>query len=105
MNARPAADVPFGHAALALFPLEPGCIYLNHGTVGVTPNAVMQARAAILAEIERHPSRFMLRELAHLRFGAASEPERPPRLRAAAESVGAVACATRCSQSTTSRCR
>ena len=89
MNARPAADVPFGHAALALFPLEPGCIYLNHGTVGVTPNAVMQARAAILAEIERHPSRFMLRELAHLRFGAASEPERPPRLRAAAESVGA----------------
>ena len=89
MNARPAADVPFGHAALALFPLEPGCTYLNHGTVGVTPNAVIQARAAILAEIERHPSRFMLRELANLRFGAASEPERRPRLRAAAESVGA----------------
>ena len=79
----------FGHAALAHFPLEPGGVYLNHGTVGVTPTVVMQARAAILAEIERHPSRFMLRELAHLRFGAATEPERLPRLRAAAQQVGA----------------
>ena len=79
----------FGPAALAHFPLEPGGIYLNHGTVGVTPVAVMQARAAILAEIERHPSRFLLRELAPLRFGAATEHERLPRLRAAAERVGA----------------
>ena len=79
----------FGHAALAHFPLEPGGVYLNHGTVGVTPTVVMQARAAILAEIERHPSRFMLRELAHLRFGAATEPERLPRLRATAQQVGA----------------
>ena len=78
----------FGHAALALFPLEPGGVYLNHGTVGVTPTAVMQARATILDEIERHPSRFLLRELAHLRFGAAPEPERLPRLRAAAAAVG-----------------
>ena len=30
---------------LELFPLEPGGIYLNHGTVGVTPRSVMQARA------------------------------------------------------------
>ena len=89
MTGAPAIDARFGHAALALFPLEPGGIYLNHGTVGVTPISVMQARAAILAEIERHPSRFLLRELAHLRFGAASEPERLPRLRAAAERVGA----------------
>ena len=89
MNGRDAVDARFGHAALALFPLEPGGTYLNHGTVGVTPTAVMQARAAILAEIERHPSRFMLRELAHLRFGAATEPERLPRLRAAAARVGA----------------
>ena len=81
-------DARFGPAALALFPLEPGGIYLNHGTVGVTPIAVMQARAAILTEIERHPSRFLLRELAHLRFGAATEHERLPRLRAAAKSVG-----------------
>ena len=89
MTTGPAIDAPFGRAALALFPLEPGGTYLNHGTVGVTPVAVMQARAAILAEIERHPSRFLLRELAHLRFGAAPEPERLPRLRAAAGRVGA----------------
>ena len=31
---------PFGHAMLAEFPLEAGGVYLNHGTVGVTPLAV-----------------------------------------------------------------
>ena len=53
----------FGHRLLAQFPLEPGSIYLNHGTVGVTPLAVMRERAAILDEIERHPSRYTIREL------------------------------------------
>ena len=71
---------------LAHFPLEPGSVYLNHGTVGVTPLAVMRARSAILDEIERHPARFMIRELMTLGM---SEPPPSPRLRAAAERVGA----------------
>jgi len=65
------------------WPLEPDGVYLNHGTVGVTPLKVMQARMAILREIERHPARFMLREL--MRLG--EQPAAPTRLRAAAETV------------------
>jgi isopenicillin-N epimerase len=76
----------FGRAMLAHFPLEPGSVYLNHGTVGVTPLAVMRARSAILDEIERHPARFMIRELMTLGM---SEPPPSPRLRAAAARVGA----------------
>ena len=71
---------------LAHFPLEPGAVYLNHGTVGVTPLAVMRARSAILDEIERHPARFMIREL--MTLGMSAPPEEP-RLRRAAERVGA----------------
>ena len=48
---------------LASWPLEPGLTYLNHGTVGVTPRRVLEAQRAIRDEIERNPSRFLLREL------------------------------------------
>ncbi|MEP7301869.1 MAG: aminotransferase class V-fold PLP-dependent enzyme [Caldimonas sp.] len=78
--------LPFGRALLAHFPLEPGGVYLNHGTVGVTPLAVMRARAAILDEIERHPARYMIRELMQLGMSA---PPAAPRLRAAAARVAA----------------
>jgi isopenicillin-N epimerase len=43
--------------------LDPDCTYLNHGTVGATPRRVLQRQQAIRDEIERQPSRFMLREL------------------------------------------
>ena len=43
--------------------LDPQCTYLNHGTVGATPRRVLQKQQALRDEIERHPSRFMLREL------------------------------------------
>ena len=84
----------FGRTMRALFPLEPEAVYLNHGTVGVTPIAVMRARQAILAEIERHPSRFLLRELMHLDFGASPPPGKMPQLRAAAAEVAAFLGAT-----------
>ena len=79
-----ARETEFGRAMLAHFPLEPGAVYLNHGTVGVTPLAVMRARSAILDEIERHPARFMIRELMHLGL---TPPPAAPRLRAAATQV------------------
>jgi len=44
--------------------LEADAIYLNHGTVGATPRRVLQKQQALRDEMERHPSRFILRELA-----------------------------------------
>jgi isopenicillin-N epimerase len=43
--------------------LDPACTYLNHGTVGVVPRRVLQRQQALRDEMERQPSRFMLREL------------------------------------------
>ncbi len=80
----------FGRSLLDAFPLDRDGVYLNHGTVGVTPRVVMAARAALLAEIECHPARFMLRELMHLDAStAATVTSATPRLRAAAARVAA----------------
>ena len=83
----PARSNPFGHAMLAHWPLDPDCLYLNHGTVGVTPRRVLAAQQAIRDEIERQPSRFMLRELTAIDMG--ERHPGPPRMRAAADVVGA----------------
>src|SRR5215510_11901272 len=53
----------FGRAMLEHWTLEPDQTYLNHGTVGVTPRRVLLKQQALRDEMERHPSRFMLREL------------------------------------------
>ncbi len=53
----------FGRSMLDHWLLDPDCTYLNHGTVGATPRRALQRQQAIRDEIERHPSRFMLREL------------------------------------------
>jgi len=76
----------FGRHMLEYWLLEPGIVYLNHGTVGATPCRVLQTQQAIQAQIERQPSRFLLRELA--RLSGASDLEQP-RLRAAADTVAA----------------
>lgn len=60
----PTAPPPnFGRSLLPLWPLDPTITYLNHGTVGATPRAVLAAQAALRDEIERQPARFLLREL------------------------------------------
>ena len=66
------------------WPLDPDIIYLNHGTVGVTPNAVLAAQASIRREVERAPSQFLLRE--QFRF-AGAPTGRPTRVRQAADDV------------------
>lgn len=81
------ALVDFGHAMLAEWPLDPAVTYLNHGTVGVTPRRVLAAQREIRDEIERQPSRFLLRELAASAFPVT--PATPPRMRAAAAVVAA----------------
>ena len=53
----------FGRSMLKHWMLDPECTYLNHGTVGVTPRRVLQKQQALRDEMERQPSRFMLREL------------------------------------------
>ena len=53
----------FGRRVLPLWPLDSDAIYLNHGTVGVVPVQVAEAQQVIRDEIERHPSKFMLRDV------------------------------------------
>jgi isopenicillin-N epimerase len=53
----------FGRSMLDHWLLDPEFTYLNHGTVGAPPRRVLQKQQAIRDEIERQPSRFMLREL------------------------------------------
>src|SRR3954470_14057723 len=53
----------FGRNMLAHWLLDPEWTYLNHGTVGAPPRRVLQTQQALRDEIERQPSRFMLREL------------------------------------------
>jgi isopenicillin-N epimerase len=76
----------FGRSMLDHWMLDPACTYLNHGTVGATPRRVLEKQQAIRDEIERHPSRFMLREL----NGHQLTPWRSePRLREASDRVAA----------------
>jgi isopenicillin-N epimerase len=53
----------FGRSMREHWMLDPEHTYLNHGTVGATPRRVLQKQQALRDEMERHPSRFMLREL------------------------------------------
>lgn len=76
----------FGRALLAEWALDPAATYLNHGTVGATPRRVLAAQQAIRDQIERHPARFLVRELADVGQFVMREP---PRLRVAADAVAA----------------
>ncbi|MGM9491669.1 aminotransferase class V-fold PLP-dependent enzyme [Ideonella sp. YS5] len=82
----------FGRSLLPLWSLDPAATYLNHGTVGATPLAVLAAQAALRDEIERHPARMLLREITPIGVqgqpGGAGPDGRPrQRLRAAAAAV------------------
>jgi isopenicillin-N epimerase len=79
----------FGRALLGEFPLDPAVTYLNHGTVGVTPRCVLAAQQAIRDEIERQPSRFLLRELTAPATSVGLPRTERPRLRVAADQVAA----------------
>jgi isopenicillin-N epimerase len=65
--------------------LDPDVVYLNHGTVGAPPRRVLEAQQRIRDEVERQPSRFLLRQLSSTTVGV-PPPERP-RIRAAADAV------------------
>lgn len=50
--------VTFGRDARALFALDPGITFLNHGSFGVTPNDVLEAQDRFRAEMESDPDGF-----------------------------------------------
>jgi isopenicillin-N epimerase len=74
----------FGASVRDQWLLDPAVTYLNHGTVGAPPRAVLARQRAIQEEIERQPARFLLRELADAH---AEGLGRMPRMREAATAV------------------
>ena len=75
----------FGRQWLREWSFEPDLIYLNHGTVGATPRVVQRAQQAIREEMERQPSRFLLRDVGALTANTRTRPR--PWLREAADRV------------------
>src|SRR4030095_10276623 len=75
----------FGNSMLKEAPLDPGVTYLNHGTVGSPPRRVLEVQQRLRDEIERQPSRFLLRELSGIRVGVPHD--NVSRLREAADAV------------------
>jgi isopenicillin-N epimerase len=74
----------FGQGFREHWTLDPEYTYLNHGTVGAPPRRVLERQQALRDEMERHPARFLLRELA----GHQPAPWRTePRIREAARSI------------------
>src|ERR1041384_585335 len=48
---------------LKLWPLDPNVVFLNHGSFGACPTAVLEYQAQLRAEMEAEPVRFLNREL------------------------------------------
>ena len=56
----------FGREMLRHWDLDPSITYLNHGTVGVAPRRVLARQQQIRDDIERQPSKFLLRDFSGL---------------------------------------
>src|SRR5215813_3450715 len=69
----------FGHSMRDYWMLDPEITYLNHGTVGAPPKRVLEVQQRLRDEIERQPSRFLLREISPT--GVRLRKLKPTRLR------------------------
>ena len=76
----------FGHSMRDYWMLDPEITYLNHGTVGAPPKRVLEVQQRLRDEIERQPSRFLLREISPKGVGIWKRES--TRLRDAANAVG-----------------
>src|SRR5271154_4955729 len=54
---------PFGRRLRRRFLLEPGVAFLNHGSFGATPRAVLAAATRWRRRMEANPDRFLREEL------------------------------------------
>src|SRR5689334_2885805 len=65
MNLHPHSSFILHHSSLMKqhWLLEPAISYLNHGSFGATPTAVLAKQDEYRAQLEREPVRFMIREL------------------------------------------
>jgi isopenicillin-N epimerase len=59
-ESRSSADEP---SLAAHWPLDPRVVFLNHGSFGACPRAVLDHQSALRAELEAEPVRFLSREL------------------------------------------
>ncbi|HEX9178932.1 MAG TPA: aminotransferase class V-fold PLP-dependent enzyme [Burkholderiales bacterium] len=64
---------PLGPGLRRHWTLEPGIHFLNHGSFGATPRAVLEAQGRWRERLERQPVRFMTSELPGLLRAAAGE--------------------------------
>jgi isopenicillin-N epimerase len=76
----------FGHSMRDYWMLDPEITYLNHGTVGAPPKRVLEVQQSLRDEIERQPSRFLLREISPKGVGIWKRES--TRLRDTANAVG-----------------
>ncbi len=72
----PRADRPLRAPLAAAWALDPAVVFLNHGSFGACPRAVLEAQAVLRAELEANPVAFLERAL-------------EPRLEAARAALGA----------------
>ncbi|MEP6505805.1 MAG: aminotransferase class V-fold PLP-dependent enzyme, partial [Betaproteobacteria bacterium] len=77
----------FGRALLSHWWLDPDLTYLNHGTVGVTPRAVLETQQEWQRRIEAQPASFLFRELTRMNPDMAGATR--PLLRRVADEIGA----------------
>src|SRR5689334_7657534 len=62
-----------GSSLATHFALDPAVTFLNHGSFGACPRAVLEAQSALRARLEAEPVTFFLRELERLHEKALAE--------------------------------
>jgi isopenicillin-N epimerase len=67
------SNARYGHAACELWPLERDMIFLNHGSYGAAPKAVLEEQARWRERLEAQPCRFVSREMPAAIRAAAAE--------------------------------